>query len=263
MDNVLSPLLSNLFMDEYIKQKLNTINTKLWRYVDDPFIIITMNKEELDEYVNNLNKRKGTIKFTYEFESNNKLSYLDTTLTKNITNKKIDIKWYRKETATDRLLHYESGHHQSIKTNLIKNITTRIINTTKDNVQQQQDLEKLKDMLKKSKYPLQMIEKTITESMKNINNTHTITETNNNRKDETELILTLPYAPGMEVLKRKLEKLKIKLYFSYPKKLNSLVTNSIKPESKSIIYQMECERGSIYNGETKVGLKTEQNNTKC
>ena len=59
----------------------------------------------------------------------------------------------------------------------------------------------------------------------------------------------------MEALKRKLEKLNIKSYFSYPKKLNSLLTSTIKPQPKSIVYQIECECGSIYNGETKVGLR--------
>lgn len=59
----------------------------------------------------------------------------------------------------------------------------------------------------------------------------------------------------MEVLKRKLEIVGITLHFGYPSNLKSLVTNSMKPESKSIVYQMECECGVIYNGETKVGIK--------
>ncbi|CAF3770007.1 unnamed protein product [Rotaria sordida] len=59
----------------------------------------------------------------------------------------------------------------------------------------------------------------------------------------------------IEVLKRKLEQIGVKLYFSYPLKLKSLATLNEKPQSKSIIYQMNCKCGAIYNGETKVGLK--------
>ena len=39
--------------------------------------------------------------------------------------------------------------------------------------------------------------------------------------------LTLSYAPGIEVLKRKLEKLNIKLYYSYPRKSNTYVNTHL------------------------------------
>jgi uncharacterized FlaG/YvyC family protein len=259
MGNILSPLLSDLYMDQYVKEKLNKINDKLWRYVDDLFIITKMKEDEIKSYVDELNALNGSIKFTYEFEANKQLNYLDTTLTRNTEEKRIDVKWFRKDTASDRLLHYESGHHKSIKLNIIKNMATRIINITKNNKQQQEDLNKLREMLVKSKYPKYLIENSIQSCLKqNITNTTTTTtavQSNKIKENNMEFSLTLPYVNGMEVLKRKLEKLKIKLYFSYPKKLNSLVTSIIKPQPKSIIYQIECECGLIYNGETKIGLE--------
>jgi uncharacterized FlaG/YvyC family protein len=202
----------------------------------------------------------STRKRTYEFELNKQLNYLDTTLTKNTEEKRIDVKWFRKDTASDRLLHYESAHHKSIKLNIIKNMATKIINITKNKKQQQEDLNKLKDMLVKSKYPKYLIENSIQTCLKqnpiNTTATPTTTQPTKTKENNTEFSLSLPYVKGMEVLKRKLEKLKIKLYFSYPKKLNSLITSTIKPQSKSVVYQIECECGSIYNGETKVGLET-------
>ena len=60
----------------------------------------------------------------------------------------------------------------------------------------------------------------------------------------------------MEVLKRKLEKVGIKLYFTYPIKLKSLTTTNSKPQPKSVVYQINCQCGAIYNGETKVGLSS-------
>jgi hypothetical protein len=260
MGNILSPLISDLYMDEYIKNNLKKVNGKLYRYVDDLFIITKMDENEIKLYVNELNSLKETIKFTHEFETNKQLNYLDTTVTRNTLEKRLDIKWFRKDTASDRLLHFESGHNKSIKLNIIKNMTMRIINTTMDNDQQQEDLITLKQMLIKSKYPNYMIENSIQTSLKECTNNIT---TNNNKKQtdnkknvDMEFSLSLPYVHGMEVLKRKLEKLKIKLYFSYPKKINSLVTSNIKPPSKSVVYQINCECGSVYNGETKVGLKT-------
>jgi len=69
--------------------------------------------------------------------------------------------------------------------------------------------------------------------------------------------LSLPYVPGMEVLKRKLEKnLKIKLYFSYPHKLQSHFNRSLKIPSngKSIIYQIPCSCKQTYVDHTKVSI---------
>ncbi|CAF3773704.1 unnamed protein product [Rotaria sordida] len=111
-------------------------------------------------------------------------------------------------------------------------MTQRIINTTRNNEQQQIDLNKLKQIV----------------------NQPNLNELNNKQKPETKFTLSLPYVKGMEVLKRKLEQIGIKLYFGHPLKLKSLVTLNIKPQSKSIVYQMNCNCSAIYNGETKVGL---------
>ena len=110
---------------------------------------------------------------------------------------------------------------------------------------------------------MNLIEKSIQVCLQQ-NNTYdnnTKTQLTNKKNEEMKLSLCLPYTRGMEVLKRKLEKLKIKLFFSYPRKLNSLVCSNMKPQPKSVVYQMDCECGASYNGETKVGLKKEQNNT--
>jgi hypothetical protein len=61
---------------------------------------------------------------------------------------------FRKETAAHRLLNYESSHGKSIKTNIVKNMTTRILETTQDDKDKQEDLNKLKNMLLNSYYPL-------------------------------------------------------------------------------------------------------------
>ena len=261
MGNTLSPLLADLYMDQYIKNNMKKVNDKLFRYVDDLCIITKIKEEELKIYINELNSLKGTIKFTHEFEKNCQLNYLDTTLTRNIAEQRIDVKWYRKDTASDRVLHYESGHQTSIKVNIIKNMTEKIINTTKNNEQQKEDLKTISDMLIKSKYPRHLVDNIIKTCLKQAND-NILSSTgasqsseNDKNKNDIKYTLTLPYVNGMEVLKRKLEKLNIKLYFSYPKKLNSLLTSTIKPQPKSIVYQIQCECGSIYNGETKVGLR--------
>jgi hypothetical protein len=256
MGNTLSPLLADLYMDDYIKKHLQEVNqpSKFWRYVDDIMIITPMNEQQLKDYVNKLNDIRSTIRFTCEYEDTNSINFLETSLTKHVVNNQLQVKvrWFRKQTASDRLLHYQSCHGKSIKTNIVKNMTTRIIQTTRDPVEQQEDINKLKIMLINSNYPEKEIEHLIRETYQSINTNKT--KVNN---DDTKYTICLPYVPGIEVLKRRLEKLKIKLYFSYPNKLQTYLNHTMKTPSKSIVYQVQCDCNppKIYNGETKVGLK--------
>jgi len=133
-------------------------------------------------------------------------------------------------------------------------MTRRIINTTRNNEQQQIDLNTLKQMFIESNYPKELIEKTIEKCLQKSFNQSDLNKLNNKQKPETKFILSLPYVKGMEVLKRKLEQIGIKLYFSYPLKLKSLITSNMKHQTKSIVYQINCQCDAIYNGETKIGL---------
>ncbi|CAF1126020.1 unnamed protein product [Adineta steineri] len=258
MGNTLSPLIADIYMDYYSKEHLKqiNINNKIFRYVDDILIITKMTETELKEYINKLNKIKGKIRFTHEFEENNSIPFLDTKLTKiNDNNQmKIKVRWFRKSTASNRFLNYESDHGKSIKRNIVQNMTTRILHTTKETEEQKDDLEKLKIMLLNSNYPPNEIEHLIKQTCQEFNNPKEKTK----KKNDMKYILCLPYVRGIEVLKRKLEKLKIQLYFSYPNKLQSSFNQSLKTQSKSIIYQIQCNCNtpSIYNGETKKGLET-------
>jgi hypothetical protein len=261
MGNTLSPIIADIYMDYYMNEHLQqvNINDKIWRYVDDILIITKMNKHELDDYVDKLNNINGSIRFTSEYEQNDKINFLDTELTRINKNNQMKIKtrWFRKETASDRLLNYESCHGKSIKTNIVKNMATRIIQTTEDAQEQKEDLSKLKTMLLNSNYPPKEIEKLIKQTCENINSNSNINnaKNQNDNKQNTDYSLCLPYVPGLKVLKRKLEKkLKIKLYFSYPNKLQSYFNRSMKTPSNSIIYQIPCECGKTYVGQTKVGI---------
>ncbi len=91
----------------------------------------------------------------------------------------------------------------------------RIINTQR-NSEQQQDLNRFKQMLVKSRYPRQLIEKTILKCLQKSNHQLESNELDNKQKAETKLSLSLSYVKGMEVLERKLEKIGIKPYSGYP-----------------------------------------------
>ena len=253
MGNTISPILADLYMHDYMEKNMNQVcqPNRLWRYVDDILLVSKMNEKELQDYVNRMNSIKSSIRFTFEYEKNERLSFLDTLLSRH-NNEKIKIRWFRKETASDRLLNYHSAHQKSIKQNIVSNMATRIIETSKEPEDQKTDLDKLKTMMMNSGYPSYEVNKQIEDTMRRINDTNTEKK---EKKDEFNHVISLPYVDGIGVLKRKLENLKIKVYFSYPDKIQSTCSNSMKPQSKSNIYQITCDCGAVYNGETKVGFQ--------
>ncbi|CAF0943668.1 unnamed protein product [Didymodactylos carnosus] len=214
-----------------------------------------MQESELKDYVEILNTITETIRFTYEYEKNSKINFLDTTVKRVKSNGQmtLSVRWFRKPTAADHLLNYESSHSKSIKSNITKNMTTRILQATKDGSEQKEDLEILKQMLLNSKYPVKQVEKLVQEACQSGNgNSNSLKKT-----DDFKFSLSLPYVPGIEVLKRRLEKLKVKLYFSYPSKLQSHFNRNLKTPSRAVIYQIQCDcnPSRIYSGETKVDFE--------
>ena len=149
-------------------------------------------------------------------------------------------------------------------------MTSKIIETTKSSTHQQEDLNKLKEILIKSNYPTHMINKHMKNTIRltntkinkqqnnndnnNNNNNNNDNNNNNNHNNRMKYQITLPFVNGIEVLKRKLEQLSIKVFFSYPSKIKTTCTNLIEQKLKSNIYQITCSCGSIYNGETKIGM---------
>ena len=76
MGNTLSPILADIYVNKYQKQHLHEIYApnRIWKYVDDILIVTKMNKQHLENCVNNLNKLNEKIKFPSEFEHNKKLN---------------------------------------------------------------------------------------------------------------------------------------------------------------------------------------------
>ena len=75
MGSPLSPILANLFMEEF-EQALTTfgLTPKLWlRYVDDTFVLWPHSVHDLDEF----HKQNSSIHFTIEHEKDNKIAFLD------------------------------------------------------------------------------------------------------------------------------------------------------------------------------------------
>ena len=85
--------------------KLDFTPVAYFRYVDDIFAIIPKNK--LSQMVNVFNSYNDRLKFTYELENDNSISFLDLLIREN---GKIITNCYQKPTFSSRLMSFNSKH---------------------------------------------------------------------------------------------------------------------------------------------------------
>ncbi|XP_046400855.1 uncharacterized protein LOC124167106 [Ischnura elegans] len=127
MGSPLSPVIANLFMEEFENSVLTSYKKKptLWiRYVDGTFVIWPHGEQELENFLRHLNNQHDSIKFTMEVEKDGCLPFLDVLVTKKL-NGKLGHGVYRKATHTDRYLHASSHHHPTQKAALISTLVHR------------------------------------------------------------------------------------------------------------------------------------------
>ena len=113
-----APPYACIFMDEVETEFLKSqeLQPFLWlRYIDDIFFIWTHGTQELDSFLNELNKFHPNLSFTYE-TSKERVNFLDLNLS--IRNGAISTDLYIKPTDGHQYLHYYSSHPEHIK-NLI------------------------------------------------------------------------------------------------------------------------------------------------
>ena len=112
MGSPVSPIVANLFMEDFEEKALATYHTppRYWgRYMDDTMAIVE--KDKVDEFTDHLNIQHPNIKFTREMEENNCIAMLDTLITRNEDTLTFSV--FRKATHTDQYLQFES--HQPLE----------------------------------------------------------------------------------------------------------------------------------------------------
>ncbi len=118
MGSPLSPVMANLFMEEFEKNTLDTATLKLgfwFRYVDDTLSSWCHGLDNLQRFLDHINSLHPSIKFTYEVQKDDKtIPFLDVLFTIH-EDGSLRHKVYRKPTHTDRYLHFNSFQHPSIK----------------------------------------------------------------------------------------------------------------------------------------------------
>jgi len=231
MGSPLGPLFANVFMSnferKYMKQ-IKKLGVNLWlRYVDDVFATLK-NKEDAEKILEFLNNQHPNIRFTIEHEENHQLPFLDTTVKRCIG--KYTTTVYHKKTFTGVYLNWTSLTAKRYKLGLIKCLTKRILRICVDQDDQETELKKLKMLLLKNQYPIDVIETQMKKCLVDPQDkTCDIDQPDQRRKR----FITLPYTS------RKCE--------DFATRLRRLVNNTFPSIDLNIAYQAPKTIGEIFS----------------
>ena len=263
MGSPLGPVLANIFMCHFEEKWLmkSRFCPSLWfRYVDDTFTMFD-SKDNANEFLSFLNSRHNSIKFTIEFEEDNKIPFLDILL-KRCPDNTFSTSVYRKKTFTGLYTKWDSFTPRKYKINLIRTLTYRCFRICSSPSLLQAAIKDLRKLLLQNGYPQGVITFNINDVLnKNKNKPNNLVQATVPKKD---ILIVLPYLGlhSNQVTKRlkscvynfySFVNLKItfqntrriKSYFPYKDRLN-------RSQRSKVIYKAGCWNcDEFYIGKTK------------
>lgn len=269
MGSPVSPIAANIFMEALEQQAIATAppecKPKLWlRYVDD--ILEVINKDQVEALTDHINKvdKSGSIKFTYETESDGKLPFLDTHIVKK-DDGSLKLQVYRKPTHTDQYLNYTSHHPLHQKLGVIRTLYDRkesIVTDLEDKIEEEKKIEKA---LETCGYPKWTFDKV--KQQRQSSRTKKV-----EKKDETNKctgMVVLPYVNGVtERISRVLKSYNVATAM---KPHNTLRSALVHPKDKredvnktDALYSlpcMNCDREYIGETGRKFGTRLNEHRT--
>ena len=257
MGSPLSPVIANLFMEEFENSVLTSYEKKptLWiRYVDDTFVIWPHGEHELENFLRHLNNQHDSIKFTMEVEKDGVLPFLDVLVTKK-PNGKLGHGVYRKATHTDRYLHASSHHHPTQKAALISTLVHRAYSIS-DQISLPSEKRHLVTALANNGYHSDMVLKRTTKKEKELKSK---TPSPKTEKPKAAGYAIIPYVAGTsEKIARLLRKFDVTTRFNCVKKTGEFLPtpkDRISPHAYEGVYEIECSCGMSYFGQTGRAVK--------
>ena len=195
MGSPLGPVLANIFMCHFEERWVmnGKVRPSLWyRYVDDTFTMFD-SKDTACEFLQYLNSRHHSVKFTIEFEQDNAIPFLDI-LVKRCPNNTFVTSIYRKKTFTGLYTKWDSFTPRKCKINLIRTLTYRCYRICSSASLLQSALHDLRKLLLQNGYPHGIITYNVNDVLnKNRNKPNSSVST----VPKKDIIILLPYL-GLE-----------------------------------------------------------------
>ena len=262
MGNSLSPFLANLFMSFFetsLKEDLPNFPDFWKRYVDDILAILDSEKCDLHEFLDVINKRFPTIKFTVEEEKDNSLPFLDLLIIRNGENIEFDI--YRKSTNTNQFIPASSNHHESHKMSALYSGVHRLVSIPLTNQRFQKEKNFLKSIAVTHGYDPSCIEVFIKKKLKKMRafnvNDYTKLEPITEHKNRVIIPFNKQLCKGLDrILKSEGLLVTYKSSNNLRKSLGS-PKEAIENNLKSGIYNFKCNNCDFsYIGQTRRSILT-------
>ena len=191
MGSPLGPVLANIFMCHFEEKWVMSgqVCPSFWyRYVDDTFTMFE-NKDTANGFLQYLNSRHNSIKFTIEFEQDNEIPFLDI-LVKRCPNNTFVTSIYRKKTFTGLYTKWDSFTPRKHKINLIRTLTYRCYRICSSASLLQSALGDLRKLLLQNGYPQGIITYNINDVLSRSRNKPRSPVSTVPKKD---IIILLPY----------------------------------------------------------------------
>ena len=242
-------------MEDFERKALEqfVFKPKLWRrYVDDTFVIWQHGRENLDSFLVHLNSIEESIKFTMEIEENNRLPFLDVLVHKQNGIPKTTV--YKKPTNTGQYLHFESNHNLNTKLGVARCLYDRATKICSRPEDRDEEFNNITETLKRNGYPKKILQKA-----REPRETPIEQQPTDNEPTET-ITSVIPYVKGLsEKIRRIGNRYKVRTTFKTKDTVRGKLTK-VKPDNenqrtKDCVYEIPCECGRTYIGETKRPLK--------
>lgn len=259
MGSRLSPILSQYIMDYLLDSCISKLNFPLAfirKFVDD--IILSLPENKIDETLNTFNEFDTYIKFTIEKEENGSVPFLDTKVHRK--NNTVMLDWYRKNTNSNKFVHYMSNHSLKIKINFIKAMKNRIEKICHKTFLRK-NIQTLRQLLIENSYPRTMVDKLLYSS-----SDHGPPQSGGGIElPASENICkygVLPNIPGLtNKIKYALKQEPVKIAIKNIKTVGNLYTKLKSKTPKllcsNVVYKLECKDcNKTYVGQTAQWLKS-------
>ena len=261
MGSPISPIISNLYMENFERVALSTFDgigpSKWYRYVDDTWVLIKAS--ELDRFFNHINQVDPNIKFTQEGLSDNKLAFLDC-LVRVEEDLSLSVSVYRKQTHTDQYLQFDSNHPLIQKLGVVKTLFHRADTIVTKESEKKAEQDHLRKALHHCGFKNWAIDKALNLGGKD-NKEPTNHSSNNSGRTASA---TIPYHGDLsEKLKRIFREYNITTHF---KPVNTIRQALVHPKDKQpkgrqsgLVYGIQCAENfdcsDTYIGETSQPLR--------
>jgi len=196
-------------------------------------------------------------------ENNNSISFLNTKIIRKDNTLITD--WYHKPTFSGRYINYFSSHPHKYKINTIVNLVDHAILLSNEQFHKK-NIELVKRILTNNCFPADLVNRIIKKRLgflkQNNNQNGELNSNHGHVKFDIKECITLPYIKDLsDNIKNSLLKVGVKVLYTVPKKLNSLIKRGKdkipKLNKTEVVYQIKCKNCDFsYIGQTKRHLNT-------